>query len=357
MSSKRKITIFESQYDAAKLKSNGYQFQIAKTVLKGSGEAETNMVWKSKAIAPVTAISWDVVYALNWTADLTYASAQVTVGGVWQQCNKDQGYELGPDGYWVASSVKPKPGYMLAKINYQYPETSGIKVIIGVQNESGDYDPVFVDTVSMPPGSTGQYQPQESVTWWYEAGNLTATMISSNMTNPGGVNLSAPAPTTNKYEWWTTFIFDDGKWLNSQQKPAPSLHGPPPFIAPIASNPGFNGLIEAPSITGLLYPIVCSIVFGVAVKAAQQTDVAQKITDFISQTNLNVKATWTLPNGKELQVTYGKPKNAPANSIAAIAFLASNVDAVAPVNAALESAKARGLFPPGETWEVHLTSY
>jgi hypothetical protein len=38
--STRKVTVFESQYDLGLLKSNGYNFQIAKTVLKSNGQSD-----------------------------------------------------------------------------------------------------------------------------------------------------------------------------------------------------------------------------------------------------------------------------------------------------------------------------
>lgn len=167
MSSERKITVWESQYDGVQLQKNKYNFNIAKAVSDGSGgAAAANLIWQSKAIAPITEITWNTVYALNWTATLPAKGVSIQVGGTWQKCAKGEMFELTPSGYWKSSQLPPVSGFMGAYIDYSYPGAEdGIHVVIGQQNASGGFDPIFSDTTGIPIGGAGQWQPQELVQW------------------------------------------------------------------------------------------------------------------------------------------------------------------------------------------------
>ncbi|KAF8850498.1 hypothetical protein BDZ45DRAFT_751655 [Acephala macrosclerotiorum] len=160
MAAQRQITVWESEYNAVQLQKSNYNFNIAKAVSTGGADAKANLIWQSKAIAPVTTITWNTIYALNWTVSLPKASVSVIVGGNWQKCAKGQIYELAPSGYWKASSLDLTPGFMGAYINYLYPGADHL--------------------------------PDQSA--WYQVGTHSSQMINNVSTKIGGVDLSGPAP-------------------------------------------------------------------------------------------------------------------------------------------------------------------
>ena len=350
MATTRVITVWQGQYDLAQLKQSGYNFQIAKSVATTpGGPPKYNVVWKSKAIAPTTKISWDQVYALNWTADLPVSGAAVIVGGSWQQCAKGEVYDLDANGFWVKSSETPKPGFMsVGKVKYQYPNTPGINIVIGVQNESGDYDSIFVDPTVVFMNGSATYQPLENIQFWYESGAKTSTMISSAQSSVGSLDCSSPSPKTNKFAWWLNYITSGGSWNISQSAPMPSLHAPPPSLALI---PGADQVAPtiAPTLDIDYFPVKALVALSIAV-LANQAGVVAKIRELIATTNTEVSVNMEFSNGKTLSVEYGKPRAAPRNSL--LEFGVPNSEAMVPIEQALNNLSTSGMLPIGESWTI-----
>ena len=352
--STRTLTVWQAQYDQNLLKKSGYNFQIAKSVARSSGgQPSYNVVWKSKSIAPITNISWDVEYALNWRADVPAAGASVDVGGFWQRCEKGEVYDLNSDGYWAKSSEAKVPGFLkVGKVNYKYGDTPGIHIVVGIRNASNDYDPIYVDQTELYPNSTAMYQPQETVQFWYEAGSKSSTMVSEAKVQTGTIDFTSPAPTTMKYAWYTTFLLESGTWNHSQTKPMPSLCAPPPSQS---ETDGFtssaSGLpVLAPSFEIDYFPVTAMVSLAITVVSAYQYQLVDKIRGFLSNTNTEVTVKMDFENGKQLNISYGKPKEAANNSLAS--FGVPVYEALTPIEKALQSALFEGLLPAGESWTI-----
>jgi hypothetical protein len=107
---------------------------------------------------------------MNWTASIPGTGATVHIGGKWQECVKGRVYDIGEDGFWIASAEEPKVGWVkVGKVNYKYAGVIAVHIIIDVKNAlTGKFDPIFVDSTALPPGSTATYQPQKNVIWWYQ---------------------------------------------------------------------------------------------------------------------------------------------------------------------------------------------
>jgi len=222
MSTQREIQVWETQYDAQELISNNWNFQIAKSVGNAAGVDTYNIVWQSKAIAPNTYISWHTVYALNYTATVPAPGVTVTVTGDWQACAIGQSYDLDKNGFWQESTSPGDPNFMnVGKVNYKYPDTEGIHIVVGVKNSDGSFNTIFIDKTALPPSSTAKYQPQEKVKLWYQAGIQTSAIISSETTNDHEIDFSKPAPETNKFYYSATFKYDSGTWDISPNAPSP----------------------------------------------------------------------------------------------------------------------------------------
>ena len=65
--SRREVAVWESAADLLVLHANRFNFQFAKSVLGKNGEVTYNIVWQSKNLAPRFGISWEPIYALNWS--------------------------------------------------------------------------------------------------------------------------------------------------------------------------------------------------------------------------------------------------------------------------------------------------
>lgn len=217
--SRRKVTVFEPRSDLDDLLKNGFKFNISKSVIKRDGQTEFNLIWQAKTLQPFITISWDPIYAVNWTGELAGSNSSVTIDGAWQKVDMNQAFELAPDGYWNPTQCTQVPGFFSIKSNYSHADSEAVKIVIGVQNATGDFDPIYVDPVPLSQGDIAEYQPQESLKWWLEADSSNATVITKISSVAGGVDLSNPAPQTNKYEWFTTYNAAQGTWTNSETRP------------------------------------------------------------------------------------------------------------------------------------------
>lgn len=341
----RSIQLYESAFNASKLNGNHWNFQIAKSVNNGDGGATFNVVWQSKSVAPNTIIVWQDVYALNWTAAVPAAGVSVTISGDWQACKLGDSYDLDVNGFWTKSlsTTKADTKFMnVGKVLYQYPGVDGIHVVIGVQNASGDFDTIYVDPTPLPLNSSAKYQPQELVEWWYQADFRTSTMISSASTATGGVDLSSPAPTTNKYYYSTTYNYDSGTWITSADTPPQSLYSPPRDISSITDvAPGLFSIWSA----------ALKVLFNVALSDKQQGNASAKLGALLRVRYKDVEV--SVIDNLTMDVSIGAPKRARPNSNDAVGAVTD--DLIAEVSDFLQFEVDDGDLPGDESWNIEKT--
>ena len=336
--STRTVHCWEREADSDFISGNNWLWQIAKAVTSGSGSSTSNVIWSSQGLAPNMAVSWDVIYALNWTATVPDSGVTVTIGGVWQECAKGEVYDLNANGFWTSSSATPQPGWMkVGNVDYQYPGVQGIHIVIGVKNgASGNFDVIYVDPPALNLGSSGVYQPQEQVKWWYQGGNMTGQVYSGTFGSVGTVDLTNPAPDTGKYEWWTTYTSVDGKWTNSETAPPSSLTAPP-----ISEH-----LYEVE-----IYPVCRWAFFSIVVGAAMRPQVRNFVYNQLSSMFTGVEVEFQGADGKVFRIYYGAPRTAKEGTREIIGAATGKVgDPDAPIQSALQMAKP--LLPDNETWNL-----
>jgi len=338
----RTIQVYESAFNANKLNSYGWNFQIAKSVNNGDGNAAFNVIWQSKSVAPNTLIVWQDVYALNWTAAVPAAGVSVTISGEWQSCMLGESYDLNATGFWTksTSTTKADPKFMnVGNMLYQYPGADGIHIVIGIQNAGGNFDPIYVDPTPLPPNSSAKYQPQELVQWWYQADIRTSTMISGASTAIGGVDLSSPAPTTNKYYYSTTYNYDSGTWITSADTPPQSLYIPPQDIVDIIDVP--LGLFS-------IWSTFLKVIFDVALSKTQQARASAKLGALLRVRYKDVEV--TVIDNITMDVAIGAPKRARQNSNDAVGVVTD--DLVAEVSDLLQFEVDDEDLPDNESWSI-----
>jgi hypothetical protein len=337
----RTIEVWEDRNNAKKLSDNKWNFQIAKSVNNGDGSTSINVVWMSKTGAPRTKITWQDVYALNWTAVVPDPGISVTVSGEWQSCSPGQSFDLDENGFWVTSpkhgpSFDPK--FMnVGEVLYKYKGVDGIHIVIGVQNPSGDFDTIYVDPTSLPPSSSAKYLPLEFVEWWYQTDNRTSTMMSGASTAIGGVDFTKPAETTEQYYYSTTYDYDSGTWITSEDKPPQALY--------TAAAKDFT-----PRLYGI-YPLILGITFGVSLHDDEKQTVSTKLEALLKVLRYN--ATVQVVNNVTFEVTINAPSSTRLNSDDIFATVTHNV--IAAVQDLLKFEAACGDLPDGETWTVTKT--
>lgn len=163
MADTRTIEVWESQFDNSQLALGHYNFQIAKSVITAPGATPTfNMVWQSQGLAPDTIISWDVNYGLNWTKVLPTLGATVVIGGKWARCDKGQILDIDANGYFEASSSPATKDFLAIGNNGFSPQGGGgIYIVVGLQDSSGKWNPIYFEPTALYTGGGGQWQPQE----------------------------------------------------------------------------------------------------------------------------------------------------------------------------------------------------
>lgn len=133
--------IDESQMDRQILHRNNYLVHLAKSVVAGGGDAEFNVVFESKLIAPHMNISWGTTYGLNWTTEMPIPGADITFAGDWQTCELGQSYTVTPDGSWFAERNDPRADKESLNVaSNDYPKE--VHILVGVKNSAGRWTPV-----------------------------------------------------------------------------------------------------------------------------------------------------------------------------------------------------------------------
>ncbi|RYP58044.1 hypothetical protein DL769_009138 [Monosporascus sp. CRB-8-3] len=338
----RTIQVWETAYNAEKLSQNHWNFQIAKSVATSSTEKTFNVVWQSKNIAPSTTIAWNSIYALNWTATVPADGLSVTLCGKWQTCSNGEIYDLDTNGFWTTSSATPKEQYMnVGKVNYAYPGVDGIHIVVGILNNSGSFDPIYVDPTPLPKGASAKYQPQEEVKWWYQTNIRNATMIESASTAMGGIDFSQAASNTGKYYYSTTYNYKSGNWITSQNPPGANLYDPPKAGSKDTDEDG------AAPIYGFL-PAVLKVLFTVLVGNDRKANVLTRLKSLLELKFGNVKVKFL--NDLELQVDLGSVKRAKRHSDESLAVVEGDTER--DVSDCLQVLCDDGKLPDNETWKV-----
>lgn len=137
----RKIDVWESPYDLGKLSMDRQSLCVAKSVTDSMGKVTFNMIWQSTNLSPRMSVSWISQYALNWTLSVPDPGVQVTIGGMWQRCERGQIFDIDMAGVFQPSLNPPKAGFLNIGTS-SYPGASGIHIIVGMMNLSGGFDPV-----------------------------------------------------------------------------------------------------------------------------------------------------------------------------------------------------------------------
>ena len=342
---RRTIQVWENAYNAKKLTDNQWNFQIAKSVVTEEGGKPTfNVVWRSTSIAPSTLVSWFDVYFLNWTVDVPAAGVSVTVSGMWQTCAVGDSYDLDVYGFWTKSSATTKadPRFMnVGNIEYKYPGTDGIHVVIGVQDDSGNIYTIYIDPTALPLGFSAKYQPQELVRWWYETNIRTSTVIDNESTAIGEVDLSKPAPNTSKYYYSTTYNYDSGNWITSEDKPPNALFRPPKALLEIV-DVGLGAFTLWGG--GSLFTIAFAVELSDAMKGSASLNLGTLLR--LKFTNVEV----TVIDKFNINVKIGAAKGAKVNSNDAIG--AATDDIIRAISDALQVMVTRGELPIQEKWAI-----
>jgi hypothetical protein len=352
--SARTLNWFESEADAINIQNNGWNLQLAKAVASGSAAPTYNMIWKSRALAPITSISWKVEYALGWTAQVPDSGMSIRITGKWQPCNKGESFDINPMGYWKRSTEPVEAQYAgwlnVGKIQYSYRGVLGIHIVVGIRNaESGLFEPIFVDKATLGRGSSGRYQPQESVSWWLEAGDRTGSVFSGTKSGSATQDFSNPSdPVTNTFEWSTSFLTIPSKWVIAGGVPAQSMAAPPPSaqLAPMSLGgeaPMVLQLDHAKWIVTFVRPMAA------AALAAAAASLYSKLKDKFRRVEITIEG----KPGNKLRVMYEAGNgNAPGT----VAYLGSPLSAaggpVATIEKALRDMLNSGDIPAGESWKI-----
>jgi len=324
------------------LSQNHWNFQIAKSVSTPDQAAHSNVVWQSKALAPRTIIQWKDLYGLNWTSTLPDPGVTVTIGGKWQACAKGEVFDIDSNGFFTASQVaKDKNFLKVGKVNYQYPGAPGLHIIIGIQNSEGYFDPIYVDPTALALNDTASYQPQEEIQWWYQTDMRTSTMISTASTSLGGVDFSKPAPTTNKYYYSTTYNYESGRWITSEDRPPQTLYVPPLTLFVLEPT-------RAPHKLFSIWSSVWKGVLSIAVGKDKQAKAQAKLKSLLDIQYKDVKVKFL--DGLDIGIELGTPKNAEQNSNDAIGAPDDNIKKV--IADCFQYLLDDGILPQGETWVV-----
>ncbi|EKJ69008.1 hypothetical protein NXS19_011316 [Fusarium pseudograminearum] len=207
----------EGPTDIKALGTENYQLQVAKSVAGSDGKPSFNVVYSSHFLAPNMTVSWSVNYGLNWTAGIPNKGEKVEYGGVWQSCALGDSFNLDQGGEWITNQNNPKAkpdALNVGKNGYQI----AVNIIVGVQDESGNYKPIWVSPDKLLNNSSGEYEPFQAVQIWYQENNQTSTMIGTQETP--SQNFTYQDTTTFQY-----FSYDAqaGKWRTNQKVPFTNL--------------------------------------------------------------------------------------------------------------------------------------
>jgi len=187
--------------------------------------------------------------------------------------------------------------------------------------------------------STASYQPQETIQWWYQTDMRTATMISTASTAFGMVDFSGPAPTTNKFFYSTTYNYQSGQWITSEDTPPQTLYAPPLTLNPLQNPPS------------QLFSIWSSIwegILSVALTAKQQVSGQASLKSLLQIRYKDVEV--KVIDDLNISIKLGTPKDAKQNSNDAIG--APNDDVQAVISDCFQYLLDDGDLPASETWVI-----
>lgn len=343
----REIQVFEDAYERDYLGSNNLYFNIAKSVTTGDGSTTFNTIWQSKGIAPNISIQWNAVYALNWTAEAPSVGASVTLAGEWQLCNKGQSFDIDPNGGWIPSATAPVPGFLcVGSVNYKFPDVDGIHIVVGVQNKAGGYDRIFVDKTALAPFFSAQYQPVETVTWWYQEGQRTGTMISTVSSDMASVDLTAPNPSTHKYYYSTSYKHDTGVWVILATPPTAAMTAP--YVSELVPAITAAGNIGKAPIMVDVWPAVRKIIFSAHVDSQKnQATIKGRMEKSFSFKYKEVEVKWASVSELGMTLT-GWKDSPPTYSVQAIGPAKDDIDA--DINDVLKN--SADVLPRHEHWTI-----
>ncbi|KAK0708859.1 hypothetical protein B0T21DRAFT_428120 [Apiosordaria backusii] len=355
MADVRTLHWYESAADNQSIAANGWRFQVAKSVATANAAPTFNVVWQSQGVAPATDISWKVQYALNWTAAVPANGVKVSVGGTWQRCNKGETYDLNEQGYWVPSASPAGPdgaGWLnIGSINYSYPGVLGIHIIVGVMNnETGRYEPIFIDQSVLPEGSSAKYQPLETVSWWLEANDLTGQVFHSTKSRATTYDFTNPSnPVTGAFEWSTSFIMLGGKWVIAPGPVPQALRAPPrsaklPFLSIGGEPPVLLELDLGSWLVSFAVPLTA------AALGAAATALYNKLKSLFKELKVEVVGS----DGTKLKITY-KAGTAPG-TLEYLGFPAGSPGPATTIDSALKDLQKSNTIPQKESWTITATA-
>ncbi|KAE8381966.1 hypothetical protein BDV26DRAFT_288940 [Aspergillus bertholletiae] len=155
----------ETKNDVESLGGNSYNLQLAKSVNSKSGPI-FNVVHSSGVLA-------------------NSQGAKVTYGGIWQECNLGDSYDLDSYGAWMVkdNNLNAKPNALNMGKNGYIP----VHVIVGIKTDNGDdskWQAIFVNPDKLLKNAHGEYEPTEKVLVWFEEDDRTETIIDEQGTYP-----------------------------------------------------------------------------------------------------------------------------------------------------------------------------
>ena len=347
----RTLNWFESESDTKIIKSNNWNLNVAKCVTTGSGEPIFNVIWQSQAVAPIIRIQWKEEYALGWTADVPSEGVRVSIAGRWQKCDKGQSYSINELGYWEPSSnpVGP-PGWLkVGKIDYAYPGVAGIHIIVGVKNpRTGEFEPVFVDTATLPRNSTTQYQPQETVSWWLEGLNNSGQVYSGSKSMSTIKDFTTPSNImTQQYEWSTSYMFTDARWIISAGSPPQAMIMPPPSAHLTAldfvNKPPFELQLDHAN-----WLITFTAPIAAAALAMIVKELSKRLTANFKQLQVNILGN----DGTRIRLVYQAGNDAAPGTVAFLSTLMGVESLVNIIERSMTEMKSENMIPSDAQWAI-----
>ncbi|KAK0549000.1 hypothetical protein OC846_004271 [Tilletia horrida] len=204
----RTITFDVPEQSIYKLAENGFQLSVARSVGANGQGASSNLVWIVQDLAPMTDVNWtEGQYALNWTNHVGSAGTTATLNGMWQSASLGSSYALDARGMWQANGSGSDPSSITVRNN----GSNSVNIVVGVANNFGGFDPIWVDTQETPSSGVSTYQPGSEVSFWYGHDRQASFCDPSRRPTPtGSINASSGS------KWNAEYEFEAGRW-NVQQ--------------------------------------------------------------------------------------------------------------------------------------------
>jgi hypothetical protein len=339
----RNLQVYESDVNVKTLNKSKWNFQIAKCIATAQGQpSQFNVIWTSQSVTPNTLIQWKDTYGMNWCVDLPNPGASVIVGGDWQPCSIGEGYDIDPNGFWIKSTSTSLDSHFMnvGNVGYQYPGTVGLHIVVGIQNDDGSFNTIFVDPTPLARNDSAKYQPQEQIQFWYQTDLRTGTMIDGASTAIATLDFSHAAPTTGNFYYSTTYNCLSGDWIISQDKPPLALY------APITDS---TGTYDSALHLYALWPSVWNSLLSIALSASKQVALKAKLGALLRVRYQEV--TVEILDSLDVGITLGSPKLTRPNSDRLIGAVVEDVQGE--ISDCFQFISDEGdILPEGETWDV-----